>query len=86
MKLQILIDVDLGVETSPAAVVDAFNEAIHQVAYAYGNMGSWKYIGDVASSWRPVERSRLVFAEGKSWRSTAMLTQDDSKNIWEENK
>ena len=83
MKLQLLMDIDLGVETSPSEIVDAFNEAIHQVAYAYGNAGSWKYLGDIAGSWRPRQRTRLVNAEGKSWWSTAMLAQDNNENMRE---
>lgn len=83
MKLQLLVDVDLGTETSPAEIVDAFNEAIQQVAYAYGNIGSWKYIGDVACSWQPMRGARLVRAEGRAWQSTAMLTHNDNENIME---
>lgn len=83
MKLQLLVDIDLGTETSPTEIVDAFGEAIQQVAYSYGNMGSWKYLGDVACLWHPLRGARFVRAEGKSWRSTAMLTKNDNENIME---
>lgn len=83
MKIQLLVDIALGEETSPAEIADAFGEAIQQVAYAYGNMGSWKYLGDVACSWHPTVGPRLIRAEGKSWRSTAMLTHNDNENIME---
>lgn len=82
MKLQLLVDIDLGVETSPAEIVDAFGEAIQQVVYTYGNRGSDKYIGDTACSWHPTVGPRLIHAEGKSWRSTVMLTKNDNENIW----
>ena len=83
MKLQLLVDVDLGAETSPAEIVDAFNDAIHQVAYAYGNRGSLQYIGDTACVWCYLGGAALSHAEGKSWQSTAMLTHNDNENIME---
>jgi len=82
VKLQLLVDIDLGTETSPSAIADAFTEAIYQVAYAYGNIGSWKYLGDVACSWHPTVGPRLIRDEGKSWQSVAMLTNDNNENIW----
>ena len=39
VKLQLLVDVDLGSETSPAEIVDAFGEAVQQMVYTYGNRG-----------------------------------------------
>lgn len=86
MKLQMLIDIDLGAETSPAEIADAFSEAIQQVAYTYGNRGSSQYIGDTACVWCHLGGTALSRAEGVSWRSTAMLTYDNSKNIREENR
>ena len=83
MKMQLLVDVDLGAETSPAEIVDAFNGAIHQVAYAYGNRGSLQYIGDTACVWCHLGGATLSRAEGKSWQSTAMLTHNDAENITE---
>lgn len=83
MKMQLLVDIDLRENASASDIVDAFSEAIHQVAYAYGNAGSWKYIGDVAGSWQPMRGARFVRAEGKTWRSTAMLTKNDNENIME---
>ena len=83
MKLQLLIDVDLGAETSPVEIADAFNEVIQQVAYTYGNPGSGQYIGDTACVWCYLEGTALSRAEGKSWRSTAMLTHNDNENIME---
>lgn len=82
MKLRLLVDVDLGAETSPAEIVDAFGDAIQQVAYAYGNRGSCQYIGDTACVWCHLGGAALSRAEGKSWRSTAMLTKNDNENIW----
>ena len=82
MKIQLLVDIDLGAETSPSEIVDAFNEAIQQVAYTYGNRGSQKYIGDAAYVWCHLGGAALSRAEGKSWRSTAMLTHNDNENIW----
>ena len=81
MKVQLLVDIDLGAETSPSEIVDAFNEAIHQVAYAYGNRGSRQYIGDTVCMWFHLMGAALSRAEGKSWQSTAMLTQNDNENI-----
>ena len=86
MKIQLLVDIDLGAETSPTEIADAFNEAIQQVAYAYGNSGSSQYIGDTACVWRYLGGAALSRAEGKSWWSTAMLTNNDNENIIEENK
>lgn len=86
MKLQLLVDIDLRENASASEIADAFDEAIYQVAYAYGNMGSWKYIGDVACSWQPMRDARLVRAEGRSWQSAAMLTHNDNENIMEERK
>jgi len=83
MKIQLLVDIDLGAEISPEGIVEAFDEAVQQVAYAYGNMGSWKYLGDVACSWHPTVGPRLIRDEGKSWQSVAMFTNDNNKNIWE---
>ena len=83
VKLQLLVDVDLGAETSPAEIADTFCEAIQQVEYAYGNRGSSQYIGDTACVWRHLGGSALSRAEGKSWRSTAMLTHNDNENITE---
>lgn len=83
MKLQLLVDIDLGTETSPTGIADTFCEAIQQVAYTYGNRGSGQYIGYTACSWRPPKEARFIRAEGKSWRSTAMLTKNDNENIWE---
>ena len=82
MKLQLLVDVDLGSETSPAEIVDAFGEAIQQVVYTYGNRGSTKYIGGTACVWCHLGSTALSRAEGKTWRSTAMLTKNDNENIW----
>lgn len=82
MKMQLLVDVDLRAETSPAEIADAFGEAIQQVAYAYGNRGSIQYIGDTACVWCHLGGAALSRAEGKSWRSTAMLTKNDNENIW----
>ena len=82
MKLQMLIDIDLGAETSPAEIVDAFGEAVHQVVYTYGNRGSGKYIGTTACVWSHLGGTALSRAEGKTWRSTAMLTKNDNENIW----
>lgn len=82
MKLQLLVDIDLGAETSPAEIVDAFGEAIQQVVYTYGNRGSDKYIGDTACVWCYLGGTALSRAEGKTWRSTAMLTKNDNENIW----
>ena len=83
MKLQLLVDIDLGENASVSEIVDAFDEAIYQVAYAYGNKGSWKYLGDALCSWQPMRGARFIRAEGKSWRSTAMLTYNDNENIME---
>lgn len=83
MKLQLLVDVDLGEETSPEGIVDAFDEAIQQVAYTYGNRGSPKYIGDTACVWCHLGGAALSRAEGRSWRSTVMLTKNDNGNIME---
>ena len=83
MKLQLLVDIDLGTETSPTGIADTFCEAIQQVAYTYGNRGSGQYIGYTACSWRPPKEARFIRAEGKSWQSTAMLTKNDNENIWE---
>ena len=83
MKLQLLVDMDLGVETSPTGIADTFCEAIQQVAYTYGNCGSSRYIGDTACVWCHLEGAALSRAEGKSWRSTAMLTYNDNENIIE---
>lgn len=82
VKLQLLVDIDLGTETSPAEIVDAFNEAIHQVVYTYGNRGSDKYIGDTACVWCHLGGAALSRAGGKSWQSAAMLTKNDNENIW----
>lgn len=82
MKMQLLVDIDLGTETSPTGVADAFSEAIQQVACTYGNSGSRKYIGDTARMWFRLGGAALSRAEGKSWQSTAMLTHDDNENIW----
>ena len=82
MKLQLLVDVDLGAETSPERIVDAFGDAVQQVAYAYGNRGSCQYIGDTACVWCYLGGAALSRAEGKSWWSTAMLTKNDNENIW----
>lgn len=82
MKLQMLLDIDLGVETSPAEIVDAFGEAIQQVAYAYGNRGSRQYIGDTACVWGYLGGAALSRSEGKTWQSTVMLTKNDNENIW----
>lgn len=82
MKLQMLIDIDLGAETSPAEIVDTFGEAIQQVVYTYGNRGSQKYIGDTACVWCHLGGTALSRAEGKTWRSTVMLTKNDNENIW----
>ena len=82
MKLQLLVDIDLGVETSPTEIADAFGEAIQQVAYTYGNRGSRQYIGDTACVWCHLGGTALSRAEGKTWRSTAMLTKNDNENIW----
>lgn len=81
MKLQLLVDIDLRENASPAEIVDAFNEAIHQVAYTYGNRGSCQYIGDIARMWCHLGGVALSRAEGKSWQSTAMLTKNDNENI-----
>ena len=86
MKLQLLVDIDLGPETSPAEIADAFGEAVQQVVYAYGNRGSPKYIGDTACVWCHLGGTALSRAEGRSWRSTAKLTHNDSENITEEGK
>lgn len=83
MKLQLLVDVDLGTETSPAGIVDAFGEAIQQVVYTYGNRGSPKYIGDIACMCCHLGGTALSRAEGRSWQSTAMLTHNDNENIME---
>lgn len=82
MKLQLLVDINLGAETSPAEIADAFGEAIQQVAYTYGNRGSRQYIGDTACVWCHLGGTALSRAEGRSWRSTAMLTKNDNENIW----
>lgn len=82
MKLQLLMDIDLGSETHPAEIVDAFGEAIQQVVYTYGNRGSPKYIGDIACMCCHLGGTALSRAEGKTWRSTAMLTKNDNENIW----
>lgn len=82
MKIQLLVDIDLGTEASPAEIVDAFGEAIQQVAYTYGNCGSSQYIGDTACVWCHLGGTALSRAEGKTWRSTAMLTKNDNENIW----
>lgn len=82
MKIQLLVDIDLGAETSPAEIADAFGGAIQQVAYTYGNRGSSKYIGDAACVWRFLGGVVFSRAEGRSWRSTAMLTKNDNENIW----
>lgn len=82
MKLQMLLDIDLGAETSPDEIVDAFGEAIHQVAYTYGNRGSRQYIGDTACVWCYLGGAALSRAEGKTWQSTVMLTRKDDENIW----
>lgn len=82
MKIQLLVDVDLGSETSPAEIADAFGEAIQQVVYTYGNRGSTKYIGDTACLWSHLGGTALSCAEGKTWRSTVMLTKKDDENIW----
>lgn len=82
MKMQVLVDIDLGEKTSPSEIVEAFNEAIQQVAYTYGNYGSSKYIGDTACVWCYLGGTALSRAEGKSWRSTVMLTKNDNENIW----
>lgn len=86
MKLQLLVDIDLGAETSPVEIADTFGEAIQQVAYTYGNCGSRKYIGDTACAWCYLGCTALSRAEGRSWRSTAMLTHNDNENIMEERK
>jgi len=86
VKLQLLVDVDLGADTSPAEIVDAFNEAIQQVAYTHGNRGSIQYIGDTACVWCHLGGAALSRAEGRSWQSTAMLTHNDNENIMEERK
>ena len=86
MKLQLLVDIDLGSETSPAEIVDAFGEAVQQVVYTYGNRGSPKYIGDTACVWCHLGGTALSRAEGKTWRSTAILTHNDNENITEERK
>lgn len=95
MKIQLLVDIDLGTETSPTGIADTFCEAIQQVAYTYGNRGSGQYIGYrgsgqyigyMACSWRPPKEARFIRAEGKLWRSVAMLTKNENENIWEENK
>lgn len=83
MKLQMLLDIDLGAETSPAEIADAFCEAIQQVAYTYGNCGSRQYIGDTACVWCHLEGAALSRAEGRSWQSTVMLTHNDNENIME---
>lgn len=83
MKIQLLVDIDLGAEISPEEIVDAFDEAIQQVAYTYGNRGSGQYIGDTACVWRHLGGAALSRAEGKAWQSVAMLTNDNNKNIWE---
>ena len=82
MKVQLLVDIDLGAETSPEGIVDAFGDAIQQVAYTYGNRGSCQYIGDTACVWCHLGGAVLSRAEGKSWQSTAMLTNNDNENIW----
>lgn len=81
--MQLLVDIDLGAETSPAEIVDVFGEAIHQVVYTYGNRGSSKYIGGTAVFWGHLGGTALSRAEGKTWRSTAMLTHNDNENIME---
>ena len=86
MKMQLLVDIDLGENASASEIADAFGEAIQQVAYAYGNRGSGQYIGDTACVWCHLGGAALSRAEGKSWRSTAMLTHNDNENIMEENK
>lgn len=86
VRLQLLVNIDLGAEISPEGIVGAFDEAIQQVAYTYGNRGSRQYIGDTACVWYCLGGAALSRAEGKSWQSTAMLTNDNNKNIWEENK
>lgn len=83
MKMQLLVDIDLGAETSPVEIVDAFSEAIQQVAYTYGNYGSSQYIGDTACVWCYLGGAALSRAEGRSWRSTAILTHNDNENIME---
>lgn len=82
MKIQLLVDIDLGTETSPTGIADTFCEAIQQVAYTYGNRGSRQYIGDTACVWCHLGGAALSCAGGKSWRSTAMLTHNDNENIW----
>lgn len=82
MKLQLLVDIDLRENVSPDEIVDAFGEAIQQVVYTYGNRGSDKYIGDTACVWCHLGGTALSRAEGKTWRSTAMLTKNDNENIW----
>ena len=82
MKMQLLVDIDLGTETSPSEIVDAFGEAVQQVVYTYGNRGSRQYIGDTACVWCYFGGAALSRAEGRSWRSTAMLTHNDNENIW----
>ena len=77
-----LIDIDLGAETSPAEIVDAFGEAIHQVVYTYGNRGFQKYIGTTACVWCHLGGTALSRSEGKTWQSTVMLTRKDDENIW----
>lgn len=81
MKLQLLVDIDLGAKTSPEEIAYAFDEAIQQVAYAYGNYGSRQYIGDTACVWCYLGGAALSRAEGRLWRSTAMLTSNDNENI-----
>lgn len=83
MKVQLLVDIDLGAETSPEGIVDAFGDAIQQVAYAYGNRGSCQYIGDTACVWCHLGGAALSHAEGRSWQSTVMLTHNDNENIME---
>ena len=82
MKMQLLVDIDLGTETSPTGVADAFSEAIQQVAYTYGNYGSRQYIGDTACVWCYLGGTALSRAEGRSWQSTAMITHNNNENIW----
>lgn len=86
MKLQMLLDIDLGAETSPVEIADTFNGAIQQVAYTYGNCGSSQYVGDTACVWCYLGGAALSRAEGKSWRSTVMLTHNDNENITEGRK